>query len=1302
MLDFLIVSTRSAKHDVIEIYPKFRISPTPKDLMIRGGDFYAVWDEEKHLWNNTEDKAIELIDRELDEYARSHEKDFDGKVRVLHLWDSDTLMIDKWHKFVQKQCRDHYHPLDEKLMFSGEEIKKEDYVTKTVKYPLKEGSIEAYEELISTLYDPEERNKLEWAIGSIVAGESVWIQKFLVLYGSAGTGKSTILNIIQDLFDGYYSVFDAKALGMNSNSFALEPFKANPLVAIQHDGDLSRIEDNTRLNSIVSHEEMTVNEKFKSAYTQRFHSFLFIGTNRPVKITEAKSGILRRLIDVSPSGRKVSQTKYKQLTHQIKFELGGIAYHCKQVYLQDPGAYDDYVPIAMLGASNDFYNFVLDSFDIFKKEDGISLKRAWEMYNTYVTDAKVAYPCSLRAFKEELKNYFKEFVERTNDKDGIRVRNYYKGFILNKFQISEPIDIPDDGSWLKFADTESLLDKVLADEQAQYASAEETPNYKWNNVKTTLKDLDTTRLHYVRPPLNHIVIDFDLKDETGEKSFELNRKAAEKWPKTYAELSKGGHGIHLHYIYEGDPTTLSPLYDENIEVKVFTGKSSLRRKVSRCTNLPISSIQSGLPTKGDKKKMDFDGIKNERHLRALIAKNLRKECMPATKPSVDLIYKTLEDAYNSKLQYDVTDMRPYIQSFAANSTNHADYCLKKVMKMHFKSEDIETYSFEVQNDISDDTLVFFDVEVFPNLFVVVFAVGDGPCIPLINPSPKDIENLLKFKLVGFNNRRYDNHILYARLLGYSNEQLYEVSQNIISDHKDAFFGNAYNLSYTDIYDFASAGNKMSLKKWEIKLGIHHQELGLPWDQPVPEELWDKVAEYCCNDVIATRATFNALQGDFKARLMLAAIAGMSPNDTTNTLTTRIIFGNDKHPELVYTDLATGKTSDPDYQRTDIQTAFPGYRHEGGANLYRGEDVGYGGYVYAEPGMYGRTITFDVASMHPSSIIAMNVFGKYTDHFKEILQARIAIKHKDFETAKKMMGGVLAPYLDDPDSAKAVANALKTAINSVYGLTSASFANPFRDPRNVNNIVALRGALFMVNLKHEVQDRGFTVAHVKTDSIKVVEPTPEICEFIVEYGKSYGYNFEIEHVFEKICLVNNSVYIAKLAEDDPEDPGKWTATGAQFAVPYVFKTLFSKEPLEFKDFCETKTVAKAEMYLDFNESLPDVSAIEALREKTLKKTPSADVSKLDADIAAGHNYRFVGRAGLFCPIKEGAGGGRLVKTANGIKFDSVTGTKDYRWMEAEVVESLGKQADIDQTYYQNLINSAIDDISNFGDFYMFAE
>ena len=77
--------------------------------------------------------------------------------------------------------------------------------------------------------------------------------------------------------------------------------------------------------------------------------------------------------------------------------------------------------------------------------------------------------------------------------------------------------------------------------------------------------------------------------------------------------------------------------------------------------------------------------------------------------------------------------------------------------------------------------------------------------------------------------------MWARMMGYSNEQLFHLSQGIINNSKNCFFGGAWNLSYTDIYDFASAGNMMGLKKWENKLGIHHQECPLPWDKPVPED-----------------------------------------------------------------------------------------------------------------------------------------------------------------------------------------------------------------------------------------------------------------------------------------------------------------------------------------------------------------------------------------------------------------------------------------------------------------------------------
>ncbi len=1329
MIDFLMISTRSTKRGVVEIYPKFIIKKS-SDLMIRGGDFYAIWLEDRGLWSTDEQDALQLIDRELDRYAEENRKNFDSSVKVLHMWDSESGMIDSWHKYCQKQMRDSFHMLDEKLVFSNTPTNKKDYASKKLKYPLEEGTINAYDKLMSTLYFETEREKIEWAIGSIVCGDSKKLQKFMVLYGAAGTGKSTVLNIIQQLFDGYYSVFDAKALGSSSNSFALEAFKSNPLVAIQHDGDLSHIEDNTRLNSLVSHELMTVNEKFKSTYANRFKCFLFMGTNKPVKITDAKSGLIRRLIDVSPSGDKLSPKEYKAVMKQIEFELGAIAYHCQNVYLANPSMYDDYIPVTMLGASNDFYNFIIDSYHVFKKEDGTTLKASWEMYKTYCDEAKVPFPFSQRIFKEELKNYFRDYKERFNLDDGTRVRSYYIGFRTEKFeeQTTSEKEEPEQ-KLIEFKAQPSVFDKECADCPAQYATSSEIPTSKWEKVKTKLSSIDTSKLHYVKVPENHIVIDFDIPDKNGNKSFELNLKEASKWPPTYAELSKSGQGIHLHYIYAEDPAKLSRVYDDHIEVKVFNGKSSLRRKLTKCNNLPIATINSGLPLKGEKQVINFEGVKSEKGLRTQIKRNLNKEYHPATKPSIDFIYKILEDAYASDLHYDVTDMRNAVLAFAASSTHQADYCIKLVNKMQFKSAD---QSSGTKND--DAKLVFYDVEVFPNLFLVNWKIeGEGkPVVRMINPTPAEIEELMRFRLVGFNCRRYDNHILYARLMGYTNEQLFSLSNRIINGSANCFFGEAYNVSYTDVYDFCS--KKQSLKKWEIELGIHHQELGLPWDQPVPEEMWTKVAEYCDNDVIATEAVFNARKADFTARQILADVAGMTVNDTTNSLTTKIIFGNNRKPQDQFNYRFMGEVT-PDCQpwtitenmvlydrlgdenftqfNKDGKPVFPGYTFDGGKSIYRGEEVGEGGYVYAEPGMYSNIALLDIASMHPSSIVAEELFGpEYTKRFNDILQARIAIKHKEFDKAKKMLNGALAKYLTDEAAAADLAQALKIAINSVYGLTSASFDNPFRDNRNKDNIVAKRGALFMVNLKHEVQRRGFIVAHIKTDSIKIPDATPEIIQFVMDYGKQYGYNFEHEATYDRMCLVNDAVYIAKYK--DGKHAGEWTATGTQFQVPYVFKKLFSKEPIEFEDMCETKSVTSA-LYLDMNEKLPDVSQTETELEKLRKKWPDENgeysldydeiVKKLNSEIVEGHNYHFIGKVGRFCPIKPGCGGGILLReTENkntGEKgYAAATGSKGFRWLESEMVRELGKENDIDRTYYNNLVDEAVKSLSFYGDFERF--
>lgn len=1327
MLDFLMISTRSTKRGVIEIYPKFIIKKS-EDLMIRGGDFYAIWNADLGLWSTEEQDALQLIDRELSKYAEENRHRFDANIKVLYMWDAETGMIDAWHRYCQKQMRDTYHALDRNLIFANDETNKKHYASKVLPYPLEKGEITAYDKLMSTLYTPEERHKIEWAIGAIITGDSKHIQKFLVLYGAPGTGKSTVFNIMEKLFQGYWKSFDAKVLGSSTNAFALEAFKSNPLVAIQHDGDLSKIEDNTRLNSLVSHETMMVNEKFKSTYENSFDTFLFMGTNKPVKITDSKSGIIRRLIDVSPSGEKLNPTEYRKIVKRINFELGAIACHCRDLYLEDPGKYDDYIPINMLGASNDFYNFIIDSYHIFKKEDGTTLKAAWEMYKVYCDDAKVSYPYSQRIFKEELKSYFKEFNDRFNFEDGTRVRSYYSGFKTDKFDNEKKDNKQQKPSLMAFNCTKSIFDIEYADCPAQLATTKETPKQRWDEVTTTLSEIDTSEVHYVKVPENHIVIDFDIKDENGNKSFEKNVEEASKWPATYAELSKSGGGIHLHYIYDGDVTKLSRVYSDDIEIKVFTGKQSLRRRLSKCNDKPILTINSGLPLKGDK-MINTDVVQTEKGLRTTIRKCLEKDVHSGTKCNIDFIHKILEDAYNSGLKYDVSDLYNEILAFAASSTNQAPYCIKLVSKMHFKSDDI---SDAIQND--EVPIVFYDVEVFPNLFLVnwKFAGEENKVVRMINPTPTDIEQLIRYRLVGFNCRRYDNHILYGRLLGYNNEQLYNLSQRIISGSKNAFFGEAYNISYTDVYDFAAT--KQSLKKWEIELGIHHQELGLPWDQPVPEEMWSKVAEYCDNDVIATEAVFNHLKGDFTARQILADLADSNVNDTTNTLTGKIIFGGNRKPqsEFNWRDLSQPvyeldpetldflKEAFPDMmaqrhgKANSLLPYFEGYKFEAGKSIYKGVEVGEGGRVSAIPGMWSNVALLDVTSMHPHSAMAEVLFGaKFTRRFREIVYGRVHIKHEAWEEVNQILDGKLTPYIqkviNGEMTSKDLANALKIAINSVYGLTAAAFDNLFRDPRNKDNIVAKRGALFMVDLQEEVEKRGFTVVHVKTDSIKIADATPEIIQFVMDFGKKYGYNFEHEATYDRMCLVNNAVYIARYRNKDGT-LGDWTATGTQFAVPYVFKKLFSKEPILFEDMCETKQVTTA-LYLDANENLPDVTVYENELEKltkTLKKTHWSEHERLEKEarceelkslIAEGHDYRFVGKVGNFCPVKPGCNGGLLCREKDG-KYSAATGSTGYRWMESEMIKDLGKEDDIDRSYYNKLVDDAAEAIAQYGDFEWF--
>ena len=1340
MFDFLrVVKEWDGKKQRYVYSPSFIVKPNIKDLMVRSKGLYGIYDESTGLWETDDTKAIAMIDQQVRDYAFKDAGD-DAMSDEVHgpiikqISDTRNRLIESWHRFCEKDLKDHWVQLNQKVIFSNTEIKRSDYATLRLDYPLLEGPTPYYDKLCSVLYSPEEQEKWEWAVGCIIAGDQRKIQKMLVFYGEPGSGKSTIIGkiIADNIFGGYetgYAVkFEANNLA-GRDSFATDFLEHDSVLAYDDDAELGVITSKTTLNKIISHEPVRVNCKFKPPFVTKPNCLLIVGSNDPVQMSP-NSGMNRRLIDVRPTGNKLDPTVYDECIEHIPFEKGGIAYKCLQTYKHlGRHYYDGYVAEDMLSRTSPFQNFVTENY--FALKDGVSLANAYKMYMDYAEVCNFKNVLARYKFRDTLKLYFEKYEDMK-----------FSGFKPERIGIKPEVPQETEEShtgWLEFTSETSLFDIQFKDEPAQYANEDGNPSYKWANVKTTLKQLDTHKLHYVKVPVQHIVIDFDIKGSDGRKDFYKNLAAANAFPPTYAELSKSGSGIHLHYIYTGgDPEELSRIFGDNVEIKVFTGNASLRRMLTKCNNIPVAELNSGLPLKegGKKEMVDWDGYNNEKIIRTMIVRNLNKEYHKYTTPSINYIEEILSQAYASGVHYDFRgdgDLQGKVYTFAQHSTNNAAYCLEVFYRMHFCSKDVEeaernAAESDLKSERSKMPIIFLDCEIKPSykqakeegveipdyisedtpaLFLVNWKFQDDApwqfdekgkvimeghktknVVRMINPTPQEVESLFKYRIIGFYNRNYDNHMLYARSQGYSSEELYKLSERLISGDRRAKFGAAYNISETDVYDFASV--KQGLKKWEIQFNYKHMEMNRPWDEPIPVKEWESIAAYCDNDVISTEMVFDFCHADFIAREILSALTGSQTlNNTTNQLTTKLIANGEPSIELYYTDFMTGNQYGPgekfnlpilslkeyeeqcasmDWSKVEPVNSnhFPGYcfvldEKDGRVhNYYRGIDVGKGGYVYANPGMYSRAVTFDVASMHPHSIKELYLFGKQTQNYVDLMNARIFIKHKDYESAKKLFNGMLAPYLTNDRDAKTLSKALKLALNATYGQTSATYPNQLRDDRNVNNIVALRGALFMKTLQDNVEAMGYKVIHIKTDSIKIADPDEKITNYILNFGKDYGYDFEVEHSWKKICLVNDAVFIGMHGDDDPESPGIWEATGAQFQIPYVFKSLFTHEEIEFDDMCKTLSVQKGSLHLVFDNG----------------------------------DDRFVGRVGRFTPMREY--GATLYRVDDG-KQSAAAGTKGFKWLETETVEGQRLENYIDRSYFAALCDDAIATINKFGDF-----
>src|SRR5699024_1501751 len=591
------------------------------------------------------------------------------------------------------------------------------------------------------------------------------------------------------------------------------------------DSDLYSIRDDTNLLKLTSHDPITVNNKYQSTYSVTFRGLLVAASNQRFKVRNIDSGITRRAVVAEPTHMTHEYKRYNELMKAIPFEVAHIAQKAIDIFNEyGEGYYQDYIPYDMMESTDLFYAFMRDN--AVALGDVCTLNTASQLFRLYLEDYDYDTGGYKKKAKNELKRYYETFTEQKRI-DGETVKNVYEGLKWDDLfpsQLNNPKIVREETEEdllkeLGIFEQDSIFDEHAKTYPAQYTNEEGTPIKKWDEVNTTLNDIDTGELHYVQVPENHIVIDSDIENDKGEKDLLLNLKESKNFPDTYTEISRSGNGIHKHYIYDGDVSRLEPIYGEGIEVKVYKGKSRLRIKLTKCNNLEISTISTGLTEKEDTVEMykDIEIISwNEHKMRTAIKGNLEKEYHDSTKPSVDFIVKIFNDAEKAGVKYDLRDMRQDILAFAASSTNQSKYCINVVSNIKYHTIENEDSS-DIQKSsankiIPNEDLYFYDVEVFSNLFIVAFKrYGEEEVTKWINPTREQIVSLVEKPLVGFNNRRYDNHILYAALLGEDNISLYRQSQRIINDKNagSGMYSGAYELSYTDIYDYCNAGNKKS-------------------------------------------------------------------------------------------------------------------------------------------------------------------------------------------------------------------------------------------------------------------------------------------------------------------------------------------------------------------------------------------------------------------------------------------------------------------------------------------------------------
>lgn len=448
-------------------------------------------------------------------------------------------------------------------------------------------------------------------------------------------------------------------------------------------------------------------------------------------------------------------------------------------------------------------------------------------------------------------------------------------------------------------------------------------------------------------------------------------------------------------------------------------------------------------------------------------------------------------------------------------------------------------------------LNFYDYEVFKHdwLVVIINPVEKTKTV-IVNDWAKLKEYFETHKTeiwVGYNNRRYDQYVHKAILLGMDPK---EVNDWIIAKHMDGWqFSSLFRK--IDMINFdVMLKSDTGLKSLEAFMGNDIRETSVPFDidRKLTEEEIEEIIKYCTHDVEQTIEVFLARKAEFDAAMGLVKIFNLPLSYLGKTGAQRVakILGG------------KGQRFDDEFEFQIVDTLRLS-KYKAVANWYRKPEnhdytkkqvvniggietvLAWGGIHSAIKKYYGEGVYLmaDVTAYYPSLQLRYK-FGYRNmanpENFEKIHNENLRFKELGDKKAR-------LPY---KIADNAISGQLKDKNSSLY------------DPRD-NNAICVNGQLLLVDLIEKLEPHIEALIQANTDGIliklKSIDDYEKIDDIVWEWEERTGMRMGFD-IYTKVFQKDVNNYLLVDAKGKTKTKGAYTKalSGIDNDLPIINKAL----------------------------------------------------------------------------------------------------------------------------------------------------